>query len=220
MTIFGDTSDITIVGVVRHVRMYGLQDEERGQVYRPHAQVPYRQVTVAIRGDDDALRLAAPARAALHAVDPAQPIGSIATMLETVTRSLAERRLVLVLVASFAATALFLAALGVYGVTSTAVAQRTREIGIRVALGAEAGEVVWLMLRQPARLIVVGLVLGLIATVVVAKPLRGLLYNVSATDPVTLTGVSLTLAAVALVAAYLPARRATRVDPATVMRAE
>jgi ABC-type antimicrobial peptide transport system permease subunit len=141
-------------------------------------------------------------------------------MESAVRASLQQRRLVLTLVGAFAGAALLLVALGIYGVTASAVTQRTREIGIRVALGAPRGRVLWTVLDQPARLVVAGLVLGLVGTYLVGRVGQRLLYGVSVTNPLILAGVSLVLLGVGVVASYLPARRAMRVDPMVALRTE
>jgi putative ABC transport system permease protein len=137
-----------------------------------------------------------------------------------VRNSLAQRRLVLILVSAFAGAALLLATLGVYGVTASAVAQRTRELGIRMALGANRRSVLWSVIDEPARLVGVGLVLGLAITLATGKLVRSLLYGMEPSDPVTLVSVAIVLLFVALIATLLPARRATKVDPIIALRAE
>jgi ABC-type antimicrobial peptide transport system permease subunit len=141
-------------------------------------------------------------------------------MTDAVRDSLAQRRLVLTLVGAFAAVALLLAALGVYGVTASAVNQRTRELGIRMALGANRGSVIWSVLREPTRLVGVGLAIGLGGTLAAGRVIDRLLYGVKATDPLTLLAVAVLLLCVAVVASYLPARRATRVDPMIALRSD
>jgi putative ABC transport system permease protein len=153
-------------------------------------------------------------------VDPDQAIMSVATMNDFVRESLGQRRLVLTLVGTFAAVALLLAALGVYGVTASSVSQRTRELGIRVALGADRKAVIWSVLSEPARLVVGGLVIGLAGTWAMRRVVGKMLFDVSATDPVTLGLVALVLLGVAILASYLPARRATRVDPMVALRSD
>jgi putative ABC transport system permease protein len=218
MTLDGDT--VRVVGIAAHVRMYNLQDEGRGQVYVPHGYRPYRYMVHTIRTAGDPMELAAAARKAIHSVDRSQAIIRVGTMTESVAGSLAERRLVLTLVGAFAAAALLLAALGVYGVTANTVTQRTRELGIRVALGANPRTVIWSVLAEPTRLVVVGLVIGLGATFAGGRLVERLLYDVSPNDPLTLGAVALVLLAVALLASYLPARRATRVDPMVALRSD
>jgi putative ABC transport system permease protein len=217
----GDTTPTTVVAVVSPVRMYGLEEgADRPQVYRPDAQSPYRGVTTIIRAEGEASRLIPSVRAAFRELDPSQPITTLETMDDVVSRALGESRLVLVIVSAFALTALLLAAIGIYGVTSSAVASRTREMGIRVALGAQRGEVLALMVRRPLALVSGGVALGLMGTVATGTLVAKLLYGISPTDPLTIAAVTLTLLAVAAVSAYAPASRATRVDAARVLRAE
>jgi putative ABC transport system permease protein len=216
-----DDDTVLVVGVVQQVRLYNIQEEGRAQIYRPEAQFPSRSLTFVLRGTAGHLDgLPDAARAVFRAMDPAQPIISIDPMTRIVAESLAERRLVLVLVGAFGVTALFLAALGVYGVTSAAVAQRTRELGIRMALGARPGEVVALMLRRPLLLLAAGVGIGLGGTIALAGVTRRLLFQASPTDPATLAVVVAVLAIVALVAGYVPARRAARVEPASILRSD
>jgi putative ABC transport system permease protein len=202
------------------VRMYNLQEAGREQVWVPHAYTWYRGLTIAVRTSGDPLGLAAAARQAIRSVDAEQPIVAIEPMTDAVKDSLAERRLVLTLVGSFAGAALLLAALGIYGVAASTVTQRTRELGIRMALGANRGQVIWSVLREPARLVALGLVIGLVGTYAAGRVVERLLYGVRPTDPLTLTVVALVLLCVAILAGYLPARRATRVDPMLALRAD
>jgi putative ABC transport system permease protein len=218
MTLDGDT--LRIIGVSRHVRMYGLHEEGREQMWVPHAYAWYRGMSIAVRTTGDPTALASAARQAIRSVDPDQPIAAIAPMTDAVSDSLAERRLVLTLVGTFAAAALLLAALGVYGVTASTVTQRTRELGIRMALGANRRSVIWSVLNEPARLVGLGLIIGLAGTYTTSRVVERLLYGVRPTDPVTLAAVAVVLLCVALLASYLPARRATRVDPMLALRAD
>lgn len=215
-----DTTPITVVGVVKPVRMYNLQDPGRPEVYSPDAQSTYRGVTMVMRTSGDANRLKPTVRAAFHEVDPEQPITRIETMDDVVTASLGESRLVLVIVSAFALTALLLAAIGIYGVTSASVAARSKEVGIRVALGAQRSEVLGLMVRRPLVLVSGGVMLGLIGTAATGTLIAKLLYGVSPTDPLTIAAVTLGLLVVAALSAFAPARRATNVDAAQVLRAE
>lgn len=218
VTIDGDT--LRVAGIARHIRLYSLQEEGRGQVWVPHRYAAYRYMAIAVRTTGDPMTLAAAARRALHAVDPDQPIMRVSRMTDGVRASLSERRLVLTLVGAFSVAALLLAALGVYGVTASSVAQRTRELGIRMALGADRGSVIWSVLSEPAWLVTLGLSLGLIGTFAAGKIVGKLLYGVSAMDPVTIIAVAAVLLLVALVASWLPARRATRLDPMIALRSD
>ena len=218
MTLDGDT--LRIIGVSRRVHLYNLEDGGREQMWVPHAYTTYRSMAIAVRTKGDPLELAPAARGAIRAVDREQPIVSMARMTDAVRDSLAERRLVLTLVGAFAAVALLLAALGVYGVTASAVNQRTRELGIRMALGANRGSVIWSVLREPTRLVAAGLIVGLAGTLAAGRVIDRLLYGVKATDPLTLLAVAVVLLCVAVVASYLPALRATRVDPMIALRSD
>jgi predicted permease len=218
ITIDGDT--LRIIGVARHVRMYNLQDVGREQVWVTHTYTPYRGLVVSLRTNGDPTALASAARRTIRSVDPDQAIIDIAPMTDAIRQSLAQRRLVLTLVGTFAGAALLLAALGVYGVTANSVSQRTREIGIRMALGANRRRVIWSILSEPTRLVVFGLVIGLAGTYAAGRVVQKLLYGTSPTDPLTLIGVALVLTLVGVIASYFPARRATRVDPMVALRSE
>ena len=215
---------ITVVGVARDVRHLGLAQGEGPAVYTPYSQKLQqwqRWTSVVIRTQGDPLRLTASVKAAVRAIDPNLPIAEVATMEEVLASSMASparRNLVLAL---FAALALALAAVGVYGVISQAVARRTREIGVRVALGARPADVVGLVLRQAATLGVLGVVLGMTGAALLSHAfLSKLLFGVSVFDPATYAAMAATLLAATLAASGLPALRATRVDPIQALRSE
>jgi predicted permease len=220
ISVDGDTADVRVIGVVGTVYQYGLREAGRPQVYAPDAVIPYSGVTTVMRTRGDEVSLMRAARAAFHDLDPAQPIQELTTMHAVVNQSLGESRLVLIIISTFALTALLLAAIGIYGVTSTAVTARSREMGIRVALGARPGEVLGLMVRRPVGLIGAGIAMGIGGTWASRALLMKLLYGVSPTDPLTLAAAVGTLLAVALVSVYAPAYRATRVDVAGILRAD
>jgi putative ABC transport system permease protein len=159
-------------------------------------------------------------RTEVAAIDSDLPLGRVATMQETLRQSVALPRLYLSFFAFFALVALVLAAVGIYGVTAHAVAQRTSEIGVRMALGANAGDVLRLVLRQALVLVVAGLVSGIVLALGLARLMEGLLFELSPRDPTTFVSIGLILSAVALIASWVPARRATRVDPLRALRAE
>jgi putative ABC transport system permease protein len=218
ITIDGDT--LRIVGVVRHVRMYNLQEEGRGQVWVSHFYAAFRLMTILIRTSGDPMKYVDAARRVIRTTEPNMTVSTAAPLSNAIRNALAERRLVLTLVGAFAVSALLLAALGVYGVTASAVTQRTHELGIRMALGADRASVVASVLAEPARLVVSGLVVGLGGAFLAARAARGLLYGVSAADPSTIVGACVVLLAIAVLASVIPARRATRVDPMTALRSD
>jgi predicted lysophospholipase L1 biosynthesis ABC-type transport system permease subunit len=209
-----------IVGVVGDVRMRRLNRDIPGMVYRSISDEAWGNATLIVRTVGDPRAFAESARKAILELDPEQPVSNVRTLEEVVARSVGDRRLTALLLGSFACAALALAALGLYGVVAYAVVQRTREIGIRVALGADRQNVVLLMLRQGMILVVLGLGLGLAAAFGLMPLLRSLLYEIKPADPVSFVVVSLVLLLVALVASWLPARRAARVDPMVALRAE
>jgi putative ABC transport system permease protein len=212
---------IEIVGVVAAVAHAGIGAGPRETVYRPYAQyAPGTPVFLAMRSDGDPAALAGAVRRTLHRIDPDQPIGDLRSMRARVADALGEPRFYALLLGGFAAFALLLAAIGIYGVVSYGVAQRTREIGIRTALGAGSGEVLRMVVAEGLRLAVVGVALGLVAALVATRVLSSLLYEVETTDPLVFVLVPLFLAGVALLASYLPARRASRVDPMIALRSE
>jgi hypothetical protein len=216
----GDSARYRVIGVARHARLYRLDSDDRGQIYAVHASAPEPGMSVALRSARDLEALGVEAKAVVREIDPEQPVSRIITMPNVVAESLAERRLVAVLVAGFALVALVLAAIGIYGTAASAVAERTREIGIRVALGALPGRLVRMLLRRPVRLVLIGLLAGLGGAMAMASLVRGLLYRVTPTDPATLGLVALVVVGVALTAAWVPARRAIRADPAAVLKLE
>jgi putative ABC transport system permease protein len=211
----------TIVGVVGDVKFGALDAATPPEVYLPHAQHPVPDLTIAVRGSGgDPISLVPTARTSLGAMDGELPMADIRTMNDLVGRSIAERRFVMLLIGTFATLAVLLAAIGIYGVLAYLVTQRVQEIGVRLAIGATPADVVRLFVREGAMLTLIGLVCGLAGAVVAAQALNSLLFGVRATDPSTFAGVAVALAIVALVASYVPARRAARVDPMTALRTD
>jgi len=189
-------------------------------LYRPYWDWPTRRMQLVARAAGDPLSIAGAMRAAVKSVDPDVPITHIRTMQAVLEDSAAQQRFQMLLATVFAATALVLASLGIYGVVSYAVARRTCEVGIRMALGAPAGNVYRLMLQQAMLPVLSGLANGMAVAIVAGNVLLKLLYEVSPRDPATLAGVAVMLGLVALAACILPARRATRVDPLAALRCE
>jgi putative ABC transport system permease protein len=206
--------------VVRDVRHFGPAAEAAPEVYLAHAQWPVDFVSVALRSAGEPLALLEPARQALRRLDPEVPLARARTMEQLFALSVARPRFYLTLLAAFAVAALVLAAIGVYGVMAFAASRRVREIGIRVALGAQRRDILRLLLAESGRLALAGIALGAAGTLAAARLLAGLLHGVGPRDPATLLAVAVLLLGVALTAAWLPARRAARLEPTTALRAE
>ena len=209
-----------VVGVVRDVKHHGLAKQSVPEIYLPYAQFPFQSMTVVLRSDVPPRSLAGAAERAVHELDAQLPVARIATLEEVVARSISEPRFYVLLLGAFAATALFLAALGLFGVMSYGVAQRTRELAVRLALGARQQELRRMVLRETLGLGVLGLALGTAGALALSRTLTSLLYSISPNDPATLAAVGALLLLTTLVAGYLPARRATRIDPVVALRAD
>ena len=212
--------ELRIVGLVGDVRTEGIARAPAPAVYAPAYLLPRSSMKLFIRTASDPLKLAAAVREAIWDINPNQPISDITTMQQVMSETVARPRFFTLLLGGFAGLAIVLAALGVYGVIAYAVSRRTAEIGIRMALGARAGNVLRLAIAQGLAPALAGLGLGLVAAVLLTRLLSGLLYGVGAADPATFAGVALLLVAVALLAGWLPARRAARVNPASALRQE
>jgi putative ABC transport system permease protein len=215
---------VTIVGVIVDVKEMGLEAPAKAEMFLPYQQLPNMLWNIprdlAVHTTGDPLSVAAAVRQAIWSVDRNQPVSNIRTMDEILSEEVAQRRIGMTLLAAFAALALLLASLGIYGVLSYSVAQRTHEIGIRMALGAGRKDVLQMALADGMRLAAAGVVIGLGASFALTRLMERLLFGVSASDPLTLGGVTLLLVAVALVACLIPARRATKVDPVVALRTE
>jgi putative ABC transport system permease protein len=220
---------VEIVGIVSHVKNYGLDTAGpvQSELYYSWNQAPERflpqmsgRMSLILRTNADPSGLTSAVRREIQAIDPNQPVYNVNTMEQVLADSLATQRLSMLLLSVFASVALVLAAVGIYGVLSYTVAQRTHEIGIRMALGAQRKDVLKMVVGQAMLMVVVGIVIGLVGAFAITRVMTSLLYGVSATDPVTFGGVSVLLAAIALFACLIPARRATRVDPMVALRYE
>jgi putative ABC transport system permease protein len=209
-----------IIGVVGAVRHEALDKEPRPEFFQPHAQSPDGSIIFVARTNADPISLLPALKARIWEVNGAQPIYAASVMADSIDASLKSRRFSLWLLSSFAVLALALAVVGIYGVMSYTTSQRAHEIGVRMALGAASNDIVKLVLRQGMRLILTGVGAGLLASLALTRLMSGLLYGVSATDPLTFAAVSLALVGVALLACYAPARRATKVDPMVALRSE
>ena len=210
----------TVVGVVADVRHEGLEAEVQPEIYRPYLRSPMNIMALAVRTSADPTQVVNAIRQAVWALDSEQPVYDVSTMEERLSESVAPRRFNLLLLGIFAVLALGLAAVGIYGVMSYAVTARTHEIGVRMALGASGSAVLKLVVGGAVKLAFLGVVVGIFAALAVTRLISSLLYQTRATDIGTFTSVSLLLLAVAFLAAYIPARRATKVDPMVALRYE
>lgn len=209
-----------VVGVVADIKLNGVENAAPMEFYAPLVQEPMGGVGLMVRTAGDPLAAAASIERAIHSVDKDLPVFRVRTMDQLLGNALAQRRLTLTLLLSFAVLALLLASIGIYGVISYSVRQRTHELGIRMALGAQAGDVLKLILAQGLKLVLLGIGIGLLAASAMARLIETLLFNVRPIDPLTFTVIALVLTFVALVACYIPARRATKVDPLIALRHE
>jgi putative ABC transport system permease protein len=209
-----------IVGVMADVKHTGLSGETVPEFYAPLAQRPTRYMTLVVRTAADPTPLLAVARNEVLALDKDQPIANASTMSEWMAASVAQPRFNFLLMTTFASIALLLAALGIYGVMAWTVTQRTQEIGIRMALGAQTSDVLKMVIKRGMTLTLAGVTLGLTASLALTRLMETLLFGVSATDPLTFSLIALLLTAVATLACYIPARRAAKVDPMVALRTE
>jgi putative ABC transport system permease protein len=209
-----------IVGVAGDVRSFGIEETPHDDLYRLFAQVYFPLVSFTVRTKGEPAGVIPAAKAAIWAVDPQQPFYKVVIMDALAAESIALRRVNMLLLGMFSAIALALAAVGVYGVLSYAVALRTHEMGVRLALGAQPGNLLWLVLGDGARLILLGVGIGLAASFALTRLMASLLYGVASNDPLTFAGSLIVVVAAALAASYIPARRATTVDPMVALRYE
>jgi putative ABC transport system permease protein len=211
---------IQVVGVVGHTKQEGLDAENRLQLYLPYRQAGRAMLTFAVRTAGAPEQYVNQVRRAVQSIDPEQPLSNIRTMDELISRSVGQRRLSMMLLSLFSGIALVLASVGIYGLMSYSVAQRSRELGVRIALGAERLDVLRLVLRQGMSLALTGIVIGVGAAFGLSRLIESQLYGIHATDPTTFIAVAVLLGVTALTANLIPAWRATRVDPAVVLREE
>ena len=217
LTVAGDETRV-IAGVVGDVRQRGLATEPEPEMYVPYHQHPLNYMALVVRTGTESESLAASVRRLVLTLDPEQPVFNVRSMEQVVDQSVAGARFQTLLLGLFAALAVLLAAVGLYSVIAHSVSERTREIGIRMALGAQARDVLRLILGRGLRLALLGVALGLVAATGLTRLIRSLLYGVSANDPLTLVAISMLLTLVSLLACWIPARRATRVDPVVALR--
>jgi ABC-type lipoprotein release transport system permease subunit len=212
---------LTVVGLVGDMRRQGLEKEPIPQMFEPLAQNPPRRAILVVRtAVDDPLTMAGAVQAAVRRVEKYAPVYGVTTLENRLGAFLTERRFQTSLLIGFAVVAMLIAAIGIYGLIQYSIAMRTREIGIRIAVGAQAGEIFRMILGEGLRLSLIGLAMGLVGALWLGRAGSSLLFGVTATDPLTFLTVSLLLIAIAVAACCFPARRATRVDPVVALRQE
>jgi predicted permease len=211
---------VNIVGVVGTVKQYGLDQDLRMVVYNPHAQMQYNGMYLVVRAAVDPTTLSGALVREAHAIDPDVPVFDLGTMPDRIYHSLARQRFAMTMLAAFAGFAMLLGGVGIYGVMSYLVTQGTHDIGVRIALGAPRGSILKMVVRQGMAMAGAGIIAGLAGALVLTRVMASLLFGVSTTDALTFCGVAAFLAAIALLASYVPAWRATRVDPLIALREE
>ena len=216
----GNEKPHEIIGVVGDVRLITLDGEIRPTAYLSSRQYAFGLMNFVVRTSGDPALLGPPAVRVINQIDPLLPVAAVRPLEDVFAESIARPRLTAVAMSVFAGAALLLAALGVYGIVAYSVSQRSREFGIRVALGARQGQIIAMVVGQNLRLVVLGLGLGLVTAIPATRLLRGLLFQVGPNDPMTFAGIGVILAVIAMVASYLPARRGTLVDPVVTLKAE
>jgi ABC-type lipoprotein release transport system permease subunit len=215
-----NTPWMVVVGVVGRIKQDALDADSRMAIYSAHTQVPGRGMNVVIRTETDPAGLATSVRRQIQEIDPDLPLYNVRTMAQRVDESLARRRFSMLLLTLFAVLALGLAAVGIYGVIAFLVSQSTREMGIRMALGATPGGIRKLIVRQGLLVAIVGVGIGVTGALFLSTFMGALLFGVTARDPLTFAAIAVILGAVALLASYVPARRASRIDPVVSLRTE
>jgi putative ABC transport system permease protein len=216
----GNTKPHEIVGVVGDVKLATLEGDVRATAYLSSRQYAFGLMTFVVRTTGDPARLAPAAIRVVRTIDPMLPVSAVRPLDDVFADSIARPRLTALAMGVFAAAAMLLAALGVYGIVAYSVSQRSREFGIRVALGARSGQIVRMVVGQNLRIVAIGLTLGLLTAIPATRLLRGLLFQVGPNDPATFIAIGGVLATVAMIAAYLPARRGTQVDPVVTLKSE
>jgi putative ABC transport system permease protein len=211
---------VVVIGVVKHIQAHSLTSKGRGQIYLPVPLAPRPTYSLVVRTTAPIQTFAAYVQHAVKTLDKDMPVSNLHPLMDYVQNARSQTRFVTVLAGALAALALFLACIGIYGVTSYSVAQRKREIAIRMAVGANSTDVRRMVLRQSGLPVLVGVLVGLAMAAAVTPLLSGLLYGVRSSDPPTYAAISLVLATVGVLASYIPARRATKVDPMVALRSE
>jgi putative ABC transport system permease protein len=211
---------VEIIGIVGDAKQETLSGDAEPTFYWPHSELALPSLTLVVRTAGDAVNLAAAARGVIRSLDPGQPVAEVRTMESLLSESMGRARFNTVLLSVFAVVALILASIGIYGVMAYAVAQRTQEIGIRMALGAQPRDVLKIVIIQGMTLALIGIAIGLLAAFALTRWMETLLFGVRPADPLTFTVITAVLAMVALVACWIPARRATKVDPLVALRSE